>query len=203
MNYPWTRHYQRYEYVIQKGYVTDRNVVDIGCGFPIGSTIMTSVAESVIAIDKKLDKNKTYTMPQVNSFMGKPPRPSRIKLWKGGYEQIDKWYDVATAIEVFEHVNPINFIFKLGFCCEYLFLTTPLAKTTGPTRNKNHIAEYSHKEFVNIVTHRFDILEETYQTSDLVISNKGKYTGDSYNPQHTVQMLWCRNKGSKYLKEGD
>ena len=63
MNYPLTRHLQRYEYVSEKGYVDGKVVVDMGCGpFAMGSFILTPRAKFVYAIDRDLMENRLFSV---------------------------------------------------------------------------------------------------------------------------------------------
>ena len=55
MNFPYTRHYQRYEYITRKGYVTNGTVIDAGCGaIPYGVFILAITAARIYCVDTTL-----------------------------------------------------------------------------------------------------------------------------------------------------
>ena len=191
MDYSYTRHYQRYEYVVIRDWVTGKSVMDVGCGTAIGSFILSAKAKSVAAVDPSLvefiGKKFIYLSNTHASMCAVTFCPMR-------FESMHK-VDVAVAIEVFEHFeNPRNSVRKLSSLCDYCFFTTPLAKVTGKTENPDHVAEYSKEDFEGIVGESFEILERKYQTSDMRILDEANSNGSSYDHAHVVQMLWTRSK---------
>lgn len=195
MDFPVSRHLQRYEYVQQKGYVTNRKVIDLGCGDGSSMSILAMNATKVLGVDKKMPpKEWTFT-----SFCGSD-RLSKCMFYNIDIFDLETYeipfrIDVATAIEVFEHIpNPNRLINLVAKLAENLFITTPLVDVTGKTRNPDHVVEYSAKDFEDIVSKRFDIIDKVYQLSDMSIVNEAIPNGDSIDPSHVVQMLWCKRK---------
>lgn len=191
MNFPWTRHAQRYEYIVRNGYIEDKTVVDLGCGIPMGTYALSAVAKRVYGVDLELD-----LLGKVPVWTFNAARPDRVFLIKDNLFVFQHKVDVCVAVEVFEHMfSPGELIEHMASIGEYAFITTPLAKVTGKTRNAEHIAEYSAKDFEQIVTNRFDIVDRRYQLGDLQIVNKASPNGDSIDLGHVVQMLWCKRNG--------
>lgn len=191
MNYPYTRHFQRYEYVVKRGWVDGKNVVDIGCGNAIGSHILSHGARHVYACDPCLEG--IVGTPFVFLITPGLPNQGNVTFAPLEFELLDKT-DVAVAIEVFEHfANPRASIHEIAKRCDHAFLTTPLALVTSKTTNSTHTAEYSAEDFDNYVSESFEILEKKYQTADMQILDKAEPNGDSCNNGHVVQMIWGRS----------
>ena len=192
MNFPYSRHSQRYEYACQKGYFKDKVVADVGCGNAIGTSLISIDAKMVFAIDPRLagyvDKPFIYL-----EVCGDKGRNKKNIVWvaeKFNPQNINYKIDVVTLVEVFEHIeNPEGFLKMVATHCENVFITTPLANVTGKTRNLAHVAEYSMKDF--------DILEKKYQTGDMNIVDRAEFNGDSFDHNHTVQMVWARSRYAK------
>ncbi len=188
MNFPLTRHLQRYEYISEMGYVKDRVIVDMGCGCGFGSYILTSNAKFVLGVDYK------SVASQIAGINGNAHK-DRFFFVPGDLFEFEKKVDVCVLVEVFEHIEkPERLIEHLSNICEYAFLTTPLAEATGKTRNPEHVVEYSSKDFNYIISEHFDILDKVYQHSDMSITKDATSMGDSFNLNHVVQMVWCRRK---------
>lgn len=189
MNFPWVRHWQRYEYVKRKGYVGGKVVVDLGCGIPFGSYSMadpsynaSEVAKLVFAVDQNHHSLTEFSC-------------ANVIIVDGNLYDFCAKVDVCVTIEVFEHMSdPGKFINHLSTICKNLFITTPLAKITGKTRNPDHIAEYSAKDFDGFIKDKFVIIDKKYQTGDMRIVSEAKCQGDSYDYNHIVQMAWCEVK---------
>jgi 2-polyprenyl-3-methyl-5-hydroxy-6-metoxy-1,4-benzoquinol methylase len=196
MNFEAARHVQRYEYIAKKGYVINKPVIDFGCGpCGYGSRILTSTALFVYAVDSEMMVGGP-TPVYVEHSAGF--RPERIQYVKKDIYDIDVSGVsdcVGVAVEVFEHMeDPVKFIDHLAKLCTDVFITTPLASTTGPTRNPKHVAEYSRKDFLKIVGKGFKVLEYACQMSDMRIVRRATPRGDSMNGSHVVQMVWCKRK---------
>lgn len=191
MNYSWVRHYQRYEYVVMKGWVTNAFVADVGCGaFPLGSYALAYSAKMVFAIDPLV-----MSSSDIPKFDAPLHNFDRVVTVKESVFDFTGKVNVGVAIEVFEHMpNPEKFIKYLARICKYAFITTPLADKTGPTRNPEHIAEYSAEDFDKIVGEGFEIEHKVYQTGDLRIQISASPRGDSYSGDHVVQMVWARSR---------
>ena len=193
LDYPLVRHYQRYEYLQAKGYIYNKSVADIGCGDAlVGFGIFIGQANKLYAVDPILK-----TLPKGHTITSSANRPleTYIYLLPIPVEQFNIPVDVCTAFEVFEHVpNPEAFIKKLSTLAPYLFITTPLAAKTAPTKNKDHVAEYSSKDFKRILSTCYNIEELVYQHSNLDITTEADATGCSMDTNHVVQMAWCRRK---------
>ena len=192
VHYPWTRHRQRYEYVLMRGWVSDKVVVDIGAGTCEGSYSLSHKANVVFAVDTS-EFTKQVGRMLVPSFVG--ARADRLVIVNSDLFDFVGSVDVAVVIEVFEHIpEPQKLIDHLAGICRNMFITTPLALVTGKSRNGAHIKEYSVKDFESVVGTRFNILERNYQTADLRIIDKPEFGGDSFDLGHVVQMLWCEVK---------
>lgn len=191
MIFPWTRHYHRYEYLIQRGWIDDKLVADVGCGMPVGANAMTARARMVHAVDPKLN---TFIGSRMIFFSSKGcDGNKRMRFFPQDMFKLEGEYDVIVGIEVFEHMeDPHKFIKFLSGHCKRAFLTTPLAAKTGKTRNPSHVAEYSAKDFDDIVSTGFHITDKLYQRADLSVVKNAKPNGDSFDDNHVVQMAWCR-----------
>ena len=197
--YPVTRHFQRYEHVIEQGYVTDKLVLDVGCSFGVGTGMMGYFAKAVIGIDpclKAAFENEYKWFAPSYSFPGKGIQS--IEFYPVSWENINvkpTQLDVVVAMEIIEHLkNPEEFLEFAAKVGTHLFLSTPLARITGPTDNPAHIKEYSHKDLISLVSKKFKVLETAYQTADLRIVSAAKSNGSSIARGHVVQMLWCKRK---------
>lgn len=186
--YPFTRHLQRYEYIVESRLVDDKVVADVGCGIAVGAIFMTSVAKMVYGIDPKLANIQLFG---INGNAKKERfQPVADDLFNFKHK-----VDVVTAVEVFEHMpDPEKFIRHISSICDYAFLTTPLAEITGKSRNPEHVAEYSDEDFNKLVGVGFDIIEKRYQLATMVITDRADPCWDSLNPGHVVQMVWCRSR---------
>jgi len=195
-NFPVTRHFQRYEYVMDQGYVDDKIVLDIGCGYGACTGMMVYFAKAIVGIDPCLKDNEDIRLATY-SFPGKTP--GTIHFYAVPWEKIDRKksrFDVIVAMELIEHLHNseefLDFAAEVG---EYLFLSTPLAKETAPTDNILHVVEYSSKDLADMVSKKFDIIKTVYQTGDMRIVDEAEYKGSSIDINHIVQMLWCKRKG--------
>lgn len=205
--YTITRHYQRYEHLAIKGYVDSKRVLDVGCSFGYGTMLLSNYAEHVIGIDPILGEHDENC--RISNGIEMPVKiagvnPSKVlgtlkfNMYPLKWEAIDynaTKADVVVAIEVIEHLeHPEKFLFAAAKIGKNLFLTTPLAAVTGKTDNEEHVIEYSHDDLLKLVSKDFNVLEESYQTGDMVICGKAEPTGTSMDPNHTVQMLWLESK---------
>jgi len=190
-----TRHTQRYEYLAEMYGKADMSIMDAGCGNGYGATILRSFFKRVLAIDPYLE---TLIKGMLPTFRYNRLKEGELHLFPHKWEDLNpenyKLYAVD-AVEVIEHLhNPNEFLTFASKVGEYLFLTTPLASETGATDNKEHVVEYSHKDLLEMVEKRYNVLDVKYQTSDLRIVDKAEPNGSSLNPDHIVQILWCKRK---------
>ena len=196
MNFPITRHYQRYEYVVEKGWTNGKDIVDIGSDNGYGLYILSGNAKSVVGIDPALNR----VLDGKNILVGAPvidSKGERVSMIPAKFEEVDfdRPVDIVTAIEVLEHVpNPSEFCKRIAEKCSNAFFTTPLAEKTGPTGNADHVAEYSYEDFRNILEENFEVLEFVFQLSDLSIVQYAHFSGESRVVTHVVQMAWCKSK---------
>jgi len=202
MNYPLTRHYQRYEYLIEKGYIKDKKVLEIGCGLAAGAMMMHYYAKEVIGADPCLKDYIESDDPMlISGYVAPNTTPGKLDLRDSSWEKLATEgvrADVVVAIEVLEHLtNPARFIDFAADAGEYLFLTTPLAAKTAPTQNTKHIVEYSHRDLLKLLDARFNVIYTLYQTGDLQLLDEAKFRGSSTSSNHVVQMLWCKSKGDR------
>lgn len=194
--YPITRHFQRYEYVVRRGWVTQKDVIDVGCGNTQGAFILAEYAKSVLGVDPILKEHiqggKAFKMPLL---IKEGIFKNNLRVSAESVFNINDKFNVAVCIEVFEHQMDVDgFLRKLAGLCEYLYITTPLAAVTGPTRNPDHVGEYSNEDFVAALEKHFVIQELLFQRCDMTICNYPVFDGDSFNEFHTVQMAWCKSK---------
>lgn len=190
MNYPWTRHRQRYEYIYNMGYTKGKRVADVGCGQMAGSFLFSSNAKKVYAIDPILNEMGKQMM-----YIPQTARPDRVYSYPKDFFTFDPKVDLCVGVEVFEHIiKPEMFVEKLAEVGEYVFLTTPLAGRTRKTRNKAHVREYSSADFKAIVGKRFKCIKYNFQTADLKVLSRVGANGDSMNSAHVVQMYYGRRK---------
>jgi len=190
MNFPWTRHFQRYEYAVAKGYVDNKTVVDLGCGDGArGIGMLSSRATYVYGIDERLVDDVMIEL------MNDAWRDKNIQTIKRNMFNVtfDGKADVIIAIEVIEHMEDVDKFMDL--CTRIgntLFVTTPLVEVTGKTRNPTHAREYSNKDFIEVLSKRYSDITVVYQQSDLSITNEPVVKGiDSMATDHVVQMAWC------------
>lgn len=196
MNYVISRHFARYEYVVESGYVTGKNVADIGGGMSHGSIVLAMKAASVTCIDPhmKAVKDEKYIpyVPQT-SFEA----TQRVYGIPNMFENIagqHKW-DVGVCIEVFEHVpNPSAFCKLVAQNCKEVFWTTPLVAKTGKTINPDHFCEYDKVDFMKILGESFDILDYKIQMPDMTVVDHAEPLGFSCVAEHRVQMAWCKSR---------
>ena len=190
MYYPWARHHQRYEYPAVHEYVSGKTVLDIGCGVSIEPHILSVGAREIYAVDPALKDLKGYMI-----CIPKVAKPDIIKRYSMSIFAFVRPCDVAVAIEVIEHMSdPDMFLEHIASLCKELFITTPLAETTGKTDNPSHIAEYSHKDFKAMLEKHYTIKDFVYQNSDMSITKHAKPNGSSMCLDHVVQMAWCERK---------
>lgn len=193
MNFPLTRHYQRYEYIIQSGIVEGKNVLDVGCGYGYGTMILAKSAKNILGIDPILGKNAK--MAYMECY--RPRKAVQIDFMECDIFDFKPniTFDVAVAVEVFEHVpDPVAFIERLAEISEEIFLTTPLAQETAPTRNPEHVNEYTNEDFLSVIETKYTPQLVLFQDGAMNISFSGKYTGDSMEVTHTVQMCHATRK---------
>ena len=194
--YGITRHIQRYEYVIKQGYVEDKVVIDVGCGHGYGTLMMCCYAKHVMGVDTEMSSFMANSVSPV--FVPPDRKLGSRRFYPYKWEDVDPVktkVDVTVAMEMIEHIQaPVMFLDFAKTIGPYLFLSTPLAEKTGPTRNPIHVVEYSHDDLVALVSNDFDILDTKYQLSDLQIVDSATPSGDSHDEDHVVQMLWCKRK---------
>jgi hypothetical protein len=157
---------------------------------------MSCYAKHTIGLDTEMEVLKDNSVMPV--FVPPGYKLGSRQFYPHKWEDLDTTkskVDVIVAMEIIEHIQePAKFIDFAKLVGEYIFLSTPLAEKTAPTRNKLHIVEYSHPDLVALVSEDFDILEEKYQLSNLQIVDNALPNGDSHDANHVVQMLWCKRK---------
>lgn len=138
--------YQRcqYAYEFALPYVTNKKVLDIGCGMGYGSALLANSASSVMGIDyseEAIEHNNILYKEKTNLSFKKakiPPLPFA-----------DNSFEVITTFQFIEHIAE-QAIF-LAECMRVLMpngkllVTTPNAKKTF-VRNPFHIKEYTFEE---------------------------------------------------------
>lgn len=200
MHYAISRHFQRYEVIIESGVADGKRVIDIGCGSGYGTALLSGRASYAVGIDPTLNTTGRITILPVLE----PERPMALNLASYKIEDIpNDSFDLAVAVEVFEHVDdPEAFVKKVSEVAKEAFFTTPLSDVTKSSRNKSHKAEYSHADFIWVLSTVFDINKVRFQTWDLrILEDEPQYTGDTMNYDHGVQMAWCTRKGASDVKK--
>ena len=211
-NYPWTRHFQRYEYVVKQQWNRGKRVIDVGGGQGVGSAMLGTGAKSVLAMDPAF-KNvfyKLYAQGQQHIISAGFPTDYYAVQYPGytGYEMsitdenLETYtqkntttFDLATVIEVIEHIpDPERFMSLLAGIAPELYITTPLVEVTGPTRNTFHVQEFSAYDFDTLVGRYYTICKKVYQLGNLQIVDTATPVGDSMNYGHVDQMIYARRK---------
>jgi O-antigen biosynthesis protein len=191
-----TRHYQRYEYLINMGYVDGKKVMDIGCGNGYGTALLATRAKVAYGIDPFMKPYADKILLGVVFPSAREGSQAAIFVGEDYMSLTITEGDVATLVETIEHVKePAKMLEKIANEFEYMFITTPMAIITGPTRNDQHVQEFASKDFIELVSKDFEILDLSYQDGGLNIwSGEAAPRGDSFELDHIVQMAWCKSK---------
>lgn len=172
---------------------TNKNVLDVGCGYGYGTMILAKSAKNVMGIDLWIGKNAKMSYMECYN----PRAAEQIDFMECPLEDFKPniAFDLAVAVEVFEHVpDTFKFIDQLSKIAPEIFLTTPLARITAPTRNPEHVNEYTHEDFLKAIETRYTPQRILFQTGNMKIKDYGNYTGDSMDVEHTVQMCYAIRK---------
>ncbi len=152
--------YQRcqFAYEFAKPFIKGKKVLDVGCGLAYGTALMAEMASSITGIDYDQntvdENNKRYNSISNLDFKQSvlPPLPFD-----------DKSYDVITAFQFIEHIEPRKEFIKE--CLRVLkpggslLVTTPNAKKSL-ARNPFHVHEYTFDEMkheVSTFTSHFEL----------------------------------------------
>lgn len=168
-------------------------VIDIGCGSGLGSNIISQEADFVWGIDKnevsvhfanemfKRLKNNIYYTPEIRfdliDVVNPPPN-------------VEMKFDVAVAIEVFEHLEDYENLFKF---MKIVMRPNSMAWISTPNRNnkaisdvkpknKYHVYEPTQEEFMEILSKHFGRVE--------FFNSAGEPVGDTTN--HTPLLALCQ-----------
>ena len=199
MEFPIVRHLQRYEYITECGYVTDKTVLDIGCGNAQGTALLVNFAKEAVGMDPRFVGKEGAV--HVSTYACPGRTAGKIHLLPSRWEEVNvakSQVGVVVAVEIIEHlVNPKEFLKFAATVGDHLFITTPLAKKTAPTDNSEHVTEYSKQSMQGMLKKEFNILKVTYQHADLRITDDAVANGSSLHKGHVVQMYWCQSKRRK------
>ena len=199
--YGYARHVQRYEFLGATGYLEGKKVLEVGCGSGYGTAILSYYSKEIMGIDPYIAQYPTehpYIIPTIAPPDRRAGLRSLSSLKWADIDPCKTHVDVVVAIEVFEHLkDPRKFLDFASTIGDNLFMTTPLAAVTGPTNNKDHVAEYNHDDLIALVSEYFEVLSSVYQTADMQMVDKAVPNGSSYNINHVVQMLWLKSKNKK------
>ena len=155
------RHFCAYKFA--KDYVSNKSVLDIGCGEGYGANYLARFAKEVVGLD--------YDEAIINYARNKYPKTNLrfCKIEVNGLNSMDNKFDIICSFQVIEHIRDteaflrnINHLLKDNgiFIC-----STPNKKDASPRSNvplnKFHIKEYlwgEFKELLELVFKEVDIL---------------------------------------------
>lgn len=147
-------------------YVTDKDVLEIGCGAGYGSKLLSATAKRITTFDRDTDSldyakknnycnNIAYVLGDISA----------------GLPFKSKSFDIVVSFQVIEHLSNkilniyLNEIIRVLKTGGQLYVTTPNRKVRlrflqKPT-NKFHIKEYSAKQLKRLLQQRFNLVEVT------------------------------------------
>jgi len=151
-------HYERYNF--SKKYCKDKIVLDVASGSWYWSFLLSQTAKNVTG----LDISKTaidYCNHHVKN------KNLRFVLWNGKKLPFDDCsFDIVVSFETIEHIKDYNnFLMEIKRVLKknwILIMSTPNYKWEI-RKNKWHVSNFNHKQFVNAVSKYFAIEKELYQ----------------------------------------
>ena len=142
-------------YTFAKKYCKNKKVLDIGCGFGLGTSIVGEVATNILGIDYSVEAIKNAKKNKLKNVDFKTL--DALKLSK-----ITKKFDVILSFEIIEHLTFsqaqtfIRDMHKLLNKNGILLLTTPNGLLTkfflGRPHNPYHIKEYKPGELESMLS---------------------------------------------------
>jgi len=157
----WLDHIARYEFAAN--YVKDKTVLDIACGTGFGSKILKEKgAGTVFGVDLS---------EEAIDFASKKYVGNGLKFMIGNILKIDfpgNIFDVIISFETIEHIKDgekaLSELRRVLKPKGLLIISSPNRKLTSPGKsigdlpgNVFHVVEYSHDEFVFILSKYFDV----------------------------------------------
>ena len=159
----WLDHVARYEFAAK--YVKDKTVLDVACGTGFGSKILRQKGgESVFGVDLSEEAIAfachRYFSSGLNFMVG--------NILEMGFS--DNSFDVAVSFETIEHIpeqqKALVEFRRVLRPRGLLIISSPNRNLTSPgksindsPKNEFHLVEYSHHEFVRMLSRCFDIRE--------------------------------------------
>lgn len=170
----FSRHRYAYEYVQQ--FVTNKIVIDVGCGTGYGCEILAQKAKRVYGID--------YDNEAINYCKKNFATPNIIFI-KMDANSLDfaKKFDIAVTFQVIEHMSNLsNFVQQLKRVVKQngmIFISTPNVKQPQKDKRANpfHLNEMNHTEFQKLMSDNFssfEILGVAYARRNRIRSFVGK-----------------------------
>lgn len=152
-------------YVADLQYIEETNeVLDIGCGCGIGTSILAEKARLVVGID---DSKETIDFA-IQHWL----KYNTFYIVKDCFQVTDK-YDVVIAHELIEHIKDTEKLFELFSVItkKYLIFTTPL--DTDPIKNKWHWRHLSLKEIKQeLIKNGFKLIKEKFMNKPYFVAQK-------------------------------
>ena len=152
---PYKDEYQDDVYRTAKHYFTTQNldgVLDLGCGSGYKLIKYFNEGEKTLGVD----------LPQTVEWL-RATYPD--KNWCDKYTEAKAGYDLLICSDVIEHVLDPDIILDLIEKTEpkIIIFSTPDRNrglvANGPPLNQCHVREWTHEEFSNYISSRFEILE--------------------------------------------
>lgn len=147
----YSRHRFAYQYVQQ--FISDKNVIDIGCGTGYGCKLMSESAKRVVGID--YDKSAIeYCQKKFGS--------SNIEFRHLNAASLDlnEQFDVAVSFQVIEHIqNLSDFIERIKRIIKpdgIILLSTPNVKGKEDVKNPFHCNEMDYDHFSVLLHQHFN-----------------------------------------------
>lgn len=152
-------------YVADLQYIKDTDeVLDLGCGCGVGTSILAEKARLVTGIDdseESIDFAVKYWL-----------RPNNFFVCKDCFDITEK-YDVVIAHELIEHIRDTDRLFELfgSITRRVLIFTTPL--DTDPIKNKWHWRHLSLKEIKQqLIKNGFVLTQEEFMNKPYFVAVK-------------------------------
>lgn len=185
------RHLADYQFISK--YVRDKTVLDVGCGYGYGSSLLSSKAKKVVGIDADIKRikyaQKVYTTGNLEFLTGDANKlENDVKNTN---------FDIVVAMQLIEHIQePEKFIESAKRVTKgngIVIITTPnrLARLTGDQKpwNPEHFREYDPESLKDFLDKYFKSVEfYSLLGSEKVREFGNKLKGGKASSKFTV--LW-------------
>jgi len=145
-------------YNFAKKYCRDKKVLDVGCGFGLGTNIVGEVSRYVLGIDYSNEAIKNARKNKLKNVEFKTLDATKLA-------KIRERFDVILSFEIIEHLTPaqaqvfVRDMYSLLNKNGTLLLTTPNGLLTefffGSPHNPYHIKEYKPEELKDMLSKHF------------------------------------------------